>query len=249
MTAGKTLPLQIHPSKELACVFEPILPRRLWLILAHSEQLRPQYPEDLPDSNHKPEVGLALTEFEAFAAFRPYETIQASIKAIPELRQALGPVADEIIKGPGSEELLRKGCSAILNRRLHESSYMESLVKGLSARCKQQGDEAVAHISVPENKGLAEIFVRIDHVRFNDAFMVGWTSETNLVAGIRRRLRKLRLLLLYEPFPSESRRVHLCSRQHRACLDKRNLLRVYHFLRSQIVMADLMCTIFQIDGM
>lgn len=142
----------------------------------------------MPDDNHKPEIGLALTDFDCFAAFRPFGSIQASVQAVPELRQALGAVADEVVKGPASEALLRKSvstvrpdfdrqphvfanstsrlpghvCGQILNRRLHESDEMTALTSKLASRCKEQGDEAVGGISAPENKGLAETFVNLN---------------------------------------------------------------------------------------
>lgn len=87
--------------------------KKMRSLLWCSEKLQPKYPEDLPDDNHKPEIGLALTDFDCFAAFRPFESIQASIQAIPELHQALGSTADAMLKGEASEELLRKGVSVV----------------------------------------------------------------------------------------------------------------------------------------
>jgi len=42
------------------------------------------------DSNHKPEMIIALTDFEALCDFRPIEAIRESILDVPELAACLG---------------------------------------------------------------------------------------------------------------------------------------------------------------
>jgi mannose-6-phosphate isomerase len=53
LAIAKALPLQIHPSKELAT----------WL--------DEKDPEKFSDPNHKPEIAVALGEFESFVGFLP----------------------------------------------------------------------------------------------------------------------------------------------------------------------------------
>lgn len=53
LSIAKALPLQIHPNKALA------------------KQLHEKNPDQFTDPNHKPEIALALTEFEAFCGFKP----------------------------------------------------------------------------------------------------------------------------------------------------------------------------------
>jgi mannose-6-phosphate isomerase len=104
LCAGKTLPLQIHPNKKLA------------------ETLSKKWPkEDLPDSNHKPEIALALTDFQAFASFRPFHQIRSFVERVPELKEALGEMAQRVLSESPSEDLLRETVAhvslAMLRRR------------------------------------------------------------------------------------------------------------------------------------
>lgn len=53
LSMDKALPLQIHPDRQLA------------------EQLHKQNPEKFTDTNHKPEIAIALSQFELFAGWKP----------------------------------------------------------------------------------------------------------------------------------------------------------------------------------
>ncbi len=64
--------IQAHPDKKLA------------------EKLHKSNPENYKDSNHKPELALALTEMEALCQFRPCSEIKAFLLITPELREAVG---------------------------------------------------------------------------------------------------------------------------------------------------------------
>jgi len=67
LSAGKALQLQVHPNKEFAAK-------------KHKEK-----PDQFSDPNHKPEIALALTEFEAFVGFKPLAAI-AELLNVPELK-------------------------------------------------------------------------------------------------------------------------------------------------------------------
>ncbi|KAM7204709.1 mannose-6-phosphate isomerase [Naviculisporaceae sp. PSN 640] len=69
LSIDKALPLQIHPDKYLA------------------EKLHKQDPDSFPDANHKPEIAIALTQFEVFAGFKPACEIKALFTSIPALRK------------------------------------------------------------------------------------------------------------------------------------------------------------------
>jgi mannose-6-phosphate isomerase len=62
LSAGKALSIQAHPDKELA------------------ERLNEENPQAYADSNHKPEMAIALTPFEAMCGFRRLEEIAFLIK-------------------------------------------------------------------------------------------------------------------------------------------------------------------------
>jgi mannose-6-phosphate isomerase len=73
------LSIQAHPDKTLA------------------RQIHLQRPDLYPDANHKPELAIALTPFEALCGFRPLEEIIGFIKSVPEFRTVLGKVAEELL--------------------------------------------------------------------------------------------------------------------------------------------------------
>ena len=62
---------QAHPDKELAL------------------QLHAKFPSVYKDGNHKPEMAIALTTFEALSGFRDVADIQRNIITYPELRALL----------------------------------------------------------------------------------------------------------------------------------------------------------------
>ena len=68
LSMAKALPLQLHPNKGLA------------------SQLHKKDPSKFSDPNHKPEIAIALSKFEAFAGFKPFASI-AALFSVPPLRQ------------------------------------------------------------------------------------------------------------------------------------------------------------------
>lgn len=72
LSVRKALSIQAHPDKKKA------------------EELHLCYPEIYKDSNHKPELMIALTEFEALCGFRPIEEIKEYLELLPELRAVIG---------------------------------------------------------------------------------------------------------------------------------------------------------------
>eukprot|EP00108_Taenia_solium_P001923 TsM_000704000 transcript=TsM_000704000 gene=TsM_000704000 len=69
LSVAKALSIQAHPDKKMAA--------RL-----HAEQ-----PDLYKDANHKPEMAIALTDFEALLGFRPLHQILTFIQAFPELAE------------------------------------------------------------------------------------------------------------------------------------------------------------------
>jgi mannose-6-phosphate isomerase len=72
LSVAQPLSLQAHPDKELAKV------------------LHKRDPKHYPDSNHKPELAIALTDFHVLCDFRPHAEIARFIKNIDPLRQVIG---------------------------------------------------------------------------------------------------------------------------------------------------------------
>lgn len=132
LSFAKALPLQIHPDKTLA------------------SKLHDQDPEKFGDANHKPEIAVALSNFELFAGFKPVSTIQGLMKLKPLER--LIPHLD----GKLDDEFLREVCKILLSldaeavsstikelRNIPEASFgQDKYIPGLLDRlCRQFSDQ------------------------------------------------------------------------------------------------------------
>jgi len=71
LSAGKALSIQAHPDKDVAA------------------RLHAQHPQAYADANHKPEMAIALTPFEAMCGFRRIEEISVLLKKHPEFAACL----------------------------------------------------------------------------------------------------------------------------------------------------------------
>lgn len=94
LSVRSALSIQAHPNKELAA------------------KLHAQFPQHYPDTNHKPEMAIALTPFEGLCGFRPVEEIALFLRAVPELRALVGEVAAEQLERSASHD--PRGVSAAL---------------------------------------------------------------------------------------------------------------------------------------
>lgn len=72
LSVGQPLSLQAHPDKKLA------------------RQLHLKDPANYPDSNHKPELAIALTEFKVLCDFRPILEIEHFMKILPPFERIVG---------------------------------------------------------------------------------------------------------------------------------------------------------------
>jgi mannose-6-phosphate isomerase len=72
LSVRTALSIQAHPTKE------------------HGARLHASAPKLYPDPNHKPEMAVAVTYFEALCGFRPIRQIAGFLKSVPELRAIIG---------------------------------------------------------------------------------------------------------------------------------------------------------------
>uniref|UniRef100_A0A8D8Y927 mannose-6-phosphate isomerase n=1 Tax=Cacopsylla melanoneura TaxID=428564 RepID=A0A8D8Y927_9HEMI len=77
LSVDKALSIQIHPSKEQAV------------------KLHQEFPDIYKDENHKPELAIALSKFEALCGFKQLDTIKKNITARKELQAVIG---DSLVK-------------------------------------------------------------------------------------------------------------------------------------------------------
>ncbi|KAJ5620602.1 hypothetical protein N7510_004586 [Penicillium lagena] len=90
LSFDKALPLQIHPDKSLA------------------EQLHAKDPKKFGDTNHKPEIAVALSRFELFVGFKPVEEL-ANIMRLKAVEQFVPTKSDF------NDEALREICKTFLS--------------------------------------------------------------------------------------------------------------------------------------
>eukprot|EP00446_Apocalathium_sp_SHHI-4_P051065 CAMPEP_0177370112 /NCGR_PEP_ID=MMETSP0368-20130122/41809_1 /TAXON_ID=447022 ORGANISM="Scrippsiella hangoei-like, Strain SHHI-4" /NCGR_SAMPLE_ID=MMETSP0368 /ASSEMBLY_ACC=CAM_ASM_000363 /LENGTH=559 /DNA_ID=CAMNT_0018833337 /DNA_START=65 /DNA_END=1744 /DNA_ORIENTATION=+ len=81
LSIEKALSIQAHPDRELAA------------------RLHRDRPDVYKDANHKPEIAIALTAFEALCGFRQVSELHAFVVAVPELRSAVGEAAVAALQG------------------------------------------------------------------------------------------------------------------------------------------------------
>jgi len=106
LSIAKALPLQIHPDKDLAA------------------RLHKKDPSKFGDTNHKPEIAVALSEFEAFVGFKPLQAIQGLLQ-LPPLQRFL-PDASNV---HFNAESLKRVCAAMLQA---DDSTVEEVQSALS---------------------------------------------------------------------------------------------------------------------
>ena len=109
LSIAKALPLQIHPDKKL------------------SEKLHKENPEQFTDPNHKPEIAVALSKFEAFVGFKPRADIQ-ELMQVEALQQFLPRKSEGI--HVDDDEVLRQTTVNILKA---DEKTVESTMKKLMA--------------------------------------------------------------------------------------------------------------------
>ena len=102
-TLGKDIIAKFQATNELPFLFKVLSIEKVLSIQAHPDKalgkiLHAQDPKNYPDANHKPEMAIAVTDFEGFCGFKPLDEIADELKRIPELRAIVGDeTADHFI--------------------------------------------------------------------------------------------------------------------------------------------------------
>ncbi|KAH9398609.1 hypothetical protein TYRP_018853 [Tyrophagus putrescentiae] len=120
LSVRTALSIQAHPNKALA------------------EKLHHDDPFHYPDSNHKPELAIAITEFEAFCGFRPHSEIEFLLNNVPEFKSTVG--AEAAAKYLGSEknkQSLQELFSALMNA---SDELVKDNLASLKARWASQAE-------------------------------------------------------------------------------------------------------------
>ncbi|KAJ8107174.1 hypothetical protein ONZ43_g6820 [Nemania bipapillata] len=137
LSINKALSIQAHPNKTLA------------------EQLHAKDPRNYPDDNHKPEMAIAITDFEGLCGFRPLGEIAHFLSNIPSLRSLVGEeVATNFITTVKSSEGESSPDATAQNKRALRSAFsammqsspedVASAAKSLVAEAESQGSTFAA---------------------------------------------------------------------------------------------------------
>lgn len=94
-TLGNDIINKFKAKNELPFLFKVLSIEKVLSIQAHPDKalgkiLHAQDPKNYPDANHKPEMAIAVTDFEGFCGFKPLAEIADELKRIPELRNIVG---------------------------------------------------------------------------------------------------------------------------------------------------------------
>jgi mannose-6-phosphate isomerase len=94
-----------------------------------AKKLHASFPEHYADPNHKPEIAIALTPFQAMCGFRSEHEIMKNITEIPELATVMGPSGADLAKA-FSKEKLKSAYHALLTADTNlVSEQLEKLIK------------------------------------------------------------------------------------------------------------------------
>ena len=119
LSIRKGLSIQAHPDKALA------------------QKLHKSFPAIYKDPNHKPEMALAITPFEALCGFRPLAEIKRFLSTVPEFAAILDP---SIVQAFLSDQADKSSLKTIFGAfcRVPEQRVKEA-ISSLVVRCKGRG--------------------------------------------------------------------------------------------------------------
>uniref|UniRef100_A0A8C7WTC5 Mannose-6-phosphate isomerase n=1 Tax=Oryzias sinensis TaxID=183150 RepID=A0A8C7WTC5_9TELE len=125
LSVNTALSIQAHPNKDLAA------------------RLHAQFPEHYPDTNHKPEMAIALTRFQGLCGFRPVEEILAFLQRVPEFH-ALGgnEAAEELQRAVGDNARTSQALKKCFTRMM--SCEKKVFVDELNELVKRVTEEGAA---------------------------------------------------------------------------------------------------------
>ena len=192
----------LHPSvvqkfgsdKELPFLFKVLSIEKVLSIQAHpdkalAKQLHANDPKNYPDDNHKPEMAIAVTDFEGFCGFKPLDQIARTLSSISEFADIIGEdVTAEFVQGIkpsaeiGSEDdkanrkLLQKVFGRLMNTSDDEITKKSALLVERAEKQPQTLDALAPDLAslvlrlnkqFPNDIGLFCGCLLLNHVRLN----------------------------------------------------------------------------------
>ncbi|KAF9932656.1 Mannose-6-phosphate isomerase [Linnemannia zychae] len=129
LSIGKALSIQAHPDKPLA------------------EKLYKERPDIYKDDNHKPEMAIALTEFEALCGFRPLDDISANLDKWPEFRELVGNETANEFQEAVKASKATEGIKGIKEGRQALKKLFKTMMTTDESKVKLELDHLVARLS------------------------------------------------------------------------------------------------------
>lgn len=128
--------LHTNDTGDLPYLFKVLSVRKALSIQAHPDiklarELHAKFPQIYKDANHKPEMTIALTRFEALCQFREINEIVAHLQAVPELRALVDTEVAQRLAVQQNETALRNFFRCFVYA---ESENVASQLRTLRAR-------------------------------------------------------------------------------------------------------------------
>lgn len=177
LSIAKPLSIQAHPCKDLA------------------KELHKKDPNVYKDANHKPEMALAITEFEALCGFVSLEELQMVLKDVPEISQLVGSVvADRVsnITTEDSEEEVKAALRQLFTQLMSASEHgVADVLSQLTSRLRIKDkltskEELVLRLEeqYPSDVGVLAAFL-MNYVKLNpgEALCIGANELHAYVSG------------------------------------------------------------------
>jgi mannose-6-phosphate isomerase len=125
LSVAKALSIQAHPDKTLA------------------RALHADRPHVYKDANHKPEMTLAITEFEALCGFVAHDVLVQNLSKVPELRAAAGEDASAAFVAAPSTATLRQVFTAVMTA---SAETVSESISSLVSRLRKEDKSALSPV-------------------------------------------------------------------------------------------------------
>lgn len=135
LSVNKALSIQCHPNKEQAM------------------DLCKRMPTVYKDGNHKPEMTIAITEFQVMSGFRPVGEIKAFLKEVPEFEMLFPKDLINSYLSENKDECMKKILQAWLAKSEED---MKPIIKSFLSRLENKDDSVKAKYLYPLIKQLSE---------------------------------------------------------------------------------------------
>lgn len=147
--------LRANETGDLPYLFKVLSVRKALSIQAHPDiplarELHAKFPQIYKDSNHKPEMTIALTRFEALCQFREISEISTYLQAVPELRALVDAEVAQRLITQQNEAALREFFRCFVYA---ESGNVVTQLRALRARLEVS----------PSLTALEKLVIRLDN--------------------------------------------------------------------------------------